>query len=192
MRRKIGEGRSPSMAESKIDQYGLSDKVIELRSTLSLEKTAEIINTKHLPCGAEYINAMTILRWERANGATPDGDRSPSIGDALNPWAEMVTLKNRSEKNIQRLNKIIEELRQDEERLSEVASISNAYVSAMKQHQTVINDIAKYQKEMMRTENIKKVITLMMKILQQYPEVWNEFLLELQRNKEEYELMNML
>lgn len=181
------------MSNSKIEQLGLSEKVLELRQNLSLEKTAEVINTKYLPDGAEPINAMTILRWERANNAVPEVQgQAPVAMQQVNAWAEMVTLKNRSEKNIQRLNKLIEELRHDQERLSDLASISNAYVSAMKQHQSITNDIAKFQREMVKVENVKRVVGLMMKILQQYPEVWNEFLLELRKHEEEYQLMNML
>lgn len=177
------------MAEHRIEKLGLTDKVIELRQNLSLERAAEIINTKYLPVGEAPINAMTISRWEKAANAVPEGQASAS---ALNPWAELIALKNRSEKNIQRLNKVIEELRQDEERLSEVATISNAYVTAMKQHQSIVNDIAKIQQQLTKVENVKRVVGLMMKILQQYPEVWNEFLTEIRQHEEEYQLMNML
>ena len=184
------------MADSKIDIFGLADKVLELRNpngrNLSLEKTAEEINAQYLPIGAEAINAMTVQRWEKSNGITYNGnERVSSNGMPINAWAELVALKNRSEKNIQRLNKLIDELRGDQERLSEVASISNAYVSAMKQHQAITNDIAKYQREMLKLENVKRVVNMMMTILQKYPDVWQEFLTELKKH-DEYEMMNAL
>lgn len=175
---------------SKIDQYGLAEIVLELRENLSLEKTVEIINKKYLPPGAEPINAMTILRWERRNNIVYDkfGNRMP--GCPINPWEEFTALHNRSEKHLQRLNKQIENAKA-QEKLSELAALANAYSTALKTHQAIIKDIHAMQERTLRTENVKKVVNLMLKILQKYPEVWSEYMSELKKHKE-YEIMTAL
>lgn len=182
-------------SKGKIDRYGLGSHIVRLRKNLSMQETADIINKKYLPDDAEPINRMTISRYERWLEHNDPDYRRPAVyaanSKALDPWLELRTLKARNQKHMQRLNGLIADLHR-EDKLSEVASISNAYLGAVKQHQAIINDITKYQERLTKVDNVRRVMATMMTILKQYPEVWNEFLTELKKHEEEYRLMSMM
>ena len=120
------------MAEpkSKIDKLGIGARVLELRKELTCEEVADIVNAKFLPAGEEPLNKMTVSRYCIAHGMT-DMERN-DISKAVSrfsPLDEAVKLRDRVLARIRRTEMLLDEIKDDEEKLSELASINNAYIN---------------------------------------------------------------
>lgn len=175
--------------ESKIETYGLTDTVRELRLVCGFTQAqaAEVINEKYLPEGAEPITTMTVSRWEKENGISVDTRSSLRGIQRLNSLDAAYKVKNRVEKHVQKLSGIIDELRHNEEKLSELASISNAYMGALKQLDAINLTISKIQAEALKTEKVKVLLTTLTAVLDKYPAVKAEFLMKI-KSEDEYGL----
>lgn len=183
---------NPIAARSKLDKLGIGAKVLELRKSLTCEEVADIVNSQYLPAGVEPLNKMTISRYCVARGLT-DMDRNDITKGVtrFNALAEAVAVKNRIVKHINKLSKLMDEIKDDEEKLSELASISNAYMNAMKQLQSLNESVSKIQAEQLRVEKIRIAITLLLKTLDKYPAVKAEFFSSLREN-DEYDIIRSL
>lgn len=160
-------------SKSKIDEFNLGKKVLELRkSNLTCEEVADEINRLYLPAGVEPISKMTVSRYCNAHGLTDMSRSDISYGvtrfDALK---EAWGVRNRLVKHTNKLGKIVDELKQDEEKLSELASISNAYLNSCKLQQELNEKVSKIQKEQLGLEKVRQILSTMLEVLVKYPQV---------------------
>ena len=157
---------------SKIDQMGLGARVLSLRKTLTCEEVADVINKQHLPAGVEPINKMTVSRYCSAHGMTDmernDITKGVTRFDAL---AEAWQVRNRLVRHTNKLGKILEELKEDEEKLSEIGSISNAYLNSCKFLNDLNVSVSKIQKEQLGVDKVRKVLGVVIDTLNKYPAV---------------------
>lgn len=157
---------------SKIDQMGLGARVLSLRKTLTCEEVADVINKQHLPAGVEPINKMTVSRYCTAHGLTDmernDITKGVTRFDAL---AEAWQVRNRLVRHTNKLGKILEELKEDEEKLSEIGSISNAYLNSCKFLNDLNVSVSKIQKEQLGVDKVRKVLGVVIDTLNKYPAV---------------------
>lgn len=164
--------KEKSAGKSKIDEYGLGNRVITLRKTLTCEEIADEINRLYLPAGAEPLNKMTISRYCIAHGLTDmernDITKGVTRFDSL---AESWSVRNRLVKHTNKLARIIDELKEDEEKLSELASISNAYLNSCKQLQELNVRVSQIQKEQLGLEKVRRILSVMLEVLVKYPQV---------------------
>lgn len=172
---------------SKIDKLGIGGKVLALRKDLTCEEIADEINARYLPAGAEPVNKMTISRYCAAHGM-PDmqyNNISKKVVrfDALEEaWA----VKNRLEKQCNKLEKFLERIREDEEKLSEYASINNAYGNCISRLNDLNESVSRIQKEQLGLAKVRQVLGIVLDILNKYPSVRAEIFEQL-RNSEVYE-----
>ena len=178
--------------QSKIDKMGLGPKVLALRQDLTCEEIADEINARYLPAGAEPVNKMTISRYCTAHGLTDmqrnDISKSVTRFDAL---SEAWKVRDRLLKHSNRLSKLIDELKEDEEKLSEVASISNAYLNSCKQLNDLNESVSRIQKEQLGLAKVRQVLAVVIGTLEKYPSVRAEIFEKL-RNSEVYETIRAI
>lgn len=177
------------MAKSKIDELGLGARVLTLRKDLTCEEVADIVNKKFLPAGVEPLNKMTVSRYCAAHGMTDmernDITKGVTRFDAL---AEAFSVRNRLIRHTNKLGKLLDELKEDEEKLSEISSISNAYLNSCKYLQELNVSVSKIQKEQLGIDNVRKVLRIVLEIVSKYPQVKAE-MFERFRESEVYDLI---
>ncbi len=161
-----------SKSRSKIDEYGLGARVLKMRDVLTCEEIADEVNRLYLPAGAEPLNKMTVSRYCAAHGKTDmernDISKSVTRFDVL---AESWAVRNRILRHTNKIGKILDELKSDEEKYSEISSISNAYNACLKFQQDLNVQISKIQKEQLGLEKVRKILTVMLDVLAKYPQV---------------------
>ncbi len=163
-------------SKSAIDQLGIGERVLMLRRNLTLEEVADRIN-KEVPEGTPRINEAMISRYCKQHGLEVD-NRSNRIDAArisYNSLAEAVSVKERVARHVRKLEKIVDKIKDDKEKLSEIASISNAYLHSCKVLQDVNMSISKIQKEHFGHEKVRKVLKALLAVLEEYPEVKIKF-----------------
>ncbi len=157
---------------TKIDQYGLGARVLSLRKTLTCEEVADVINKQHLPAGVEPINKMTVSRYCADHGMTDmernDITKGVTRFDAL---SEAWSVRNRLIRHTNKLAKILEDLKEDEEKLSEIGSISNAYLNSCKFLNDLNLSVSKIQKEQLGVDKVRKVLGVVIETLDKHPAV---------------------
>lgn len=177
---------------SKIDKMGLGAKVLALRQDLTCEEIADEINARYLPAGAEPVNKMTISRYCTSHGMTDmqrnDISKSLTRFDAL---SEAWKVRDRLLKHSNRLSKLIDELKEDEEKLSEISSISNAYLNSCKQLNDLNESVSRIQKEQLGLQKVRQVLGAVLQTLEKYPSVRAEIFEKL-RNSEVYETIRAI
>lgn len=175
---------------SKIDTYGIGQEIIRLREEmkLSLIKTVEIINAKHLPEGTEPINAMTVMRWEKRKEIEEATKSITGVSALVNTYDDMVQLRGRAERQLRWLSSQLKSAVLTEDKIA----YSNAYEKQMKRKQDITNDITKYQKELMKTENIKKVLEVIVTELQKEPDIYARIMARITEDRELFDLLRSL
>jgi len=183
----------PLDAYSKIDQWGAGKDVLALRQSMSCEEIATIINKKYRPPGEEPLNKITVKRYcEKHLTAVELANIDKGIELArFDVLGEALKLRKRLDKHSDKLQKVIDNLQADEEKLSELASISNAYIKSIEALQTLNERASKLQKEQLGVEKVRKALRLLMDVLNRYPEVKAEFYREL-RESEDYDLIRSI
>ena len=154
-----------------------------MRENLTCEEIADEINRNYLPAGVEPLNKMTISRYCTSHGMT-DMDRN-DISKSLTKFdslAESWSVRNRLVKHTNKLAKLIDELKEDEEKLSELASISNAYLNSCKQLQELNIKVSQIQKEQLGLEKVRRILSVMLEVLVKYPQVKSEIYKKFQEN----------
>ena len=176
----------------KIDNAGLGAKVLELRKSLTCEEVADIINAKFLPAGVEPLSMMAVSRYCVSHGMADmeRNDVSKKV-TRFDTMSEAMTTLKRIDKRIAKMETLMDEMKDDEEKLSEIASISNAYANLLKWRQSLIEQVSKIQKEQMSVDRIRKVMLVLIELLRKYPEVYSDFMIKL-RELDEYELIRSL
>lgn len=181
------------MAEgkSKIDQAGLGKKVLAMREDLTCSEIADIINTKYLPAGMEPINAMTIARYCVAHGITDRRNNVTKKVKSFNSLEESYKVRDRVYRHCDKLDQIMDECKDDEEKLSELASISNAKLNALKTLQALNESVSKIQAEQLRVENVRRAVQVIINVLREFPEAYAEVMKRL-REHQDYDLIRSL
>ena len=178
--------------QSKIDKLGLGGKVLALRKDLTCEEIADEINLRYLPVGAEPINKMTVSRYCIAHGLTDmdrnDISKSLTHFDAL---GEAWKVRDRLVKRTNKMEKFLDEIKEDEEKLSEFASINNAYLNCCKQLQDLNESVSKIQKEQLGLQKVRQGLGAVLSTLEKYPSVRSEIFEKL-RNSEVYETIRAI
>lgn len=157
---------------SKIDSWGLGAKVLTLRKELTCEEVADIVNSQYLPAGEEPITKTTVSRYCSARGVTDmdrhDITKSVTTFDAL---AEAVKVRNRLERRTNKMEKLLNEIKEDEEKLSELSSVNNAYLNCCKLLQDLNESVSRIQKEQLGVDKVRMVLKTFISTLDKYPEV---------------------
>lgn len=178
--------------QSKIDKLGLGAKVLALRQDLTCEEIADEINARWLPAGAEPVNKMTISRYCVSHGMTDmqrnDISKSVTNFDAL---SEACKVRDRLVRRTNKMEHFLEELKEDEEKLSEYASINNAYLNCLKQLNDLNESVSKIQKEQLGLHKVRQVLGVVITTLNKYPSVRAEIFEQL-RNSEVYETIRAI
>ncbi len=173
--------------QSKIDKMGLGAKILALRKDLTCEEIADEINARWLPAGAEPVNKMTVSRYCTSHGLTDmnrnDISKSLTRFDAL---GEAWKVRDRLVKRTNKMEKFLDEIREDEEKLSEYASINNAYLNCCKQLNDLNESVSRIQKEQLGLQKVRRVLGVVLDTLNKYPSVRAEIFEQL-RNSEVYE-----
>lgn len=177
------------MAESKIDKLGLGQRVLALRKDLTCEEIADEINKKYLPEGVEPLNKMTVSRYCANHGMAGIERNDISKGvTRFNALDEAWGVRNRLIRHTNKLRDILDNLKDDEEKLSEISSISNAYLNSCKYLQELNVSVSKIQKEQYGVEKVRKVLLIFLEVLNKYPDARAEAFERL-RNSDVYEII---
>lgn len=179
-------------SRSKIDKYDLGNKVLTLRKSLTCEEVADVINAQYLPAGVTPLNKMTVSRYCSDHGMTDmernDITKGVTRFDSL---AEAWSVRNRLVKHTNKLGKLLDELKEDEEKLSEISSISNAYLNSCKYLEDLNESVSKIQKEQLGLDQVRKVMGIVLTVIAKYPEVKNEIFEKL-RESDAYDIIRSI
>ena len=108
--------------------------------------------------------------------------------DAL---SEACKVRDRVVRHENRLVRVYENLKEDEEKLSELASISNALLNTYRMHQDLNERVSKLQKEQLGVDKVRKALRILVETLNKYPEVKADYFQRL-RDAEEYEIIQSI
>lgn len=181
-----------SALRSAIDQFGLGDKVLALRRNLTLQEVADRIN-KLTPEGAPNIGVSQISMYCQKHGVA---GRDKRLSKALtkqhfDSLKEAWSVRDRVLKHVRKLDGIVDQIKDNEERLTDIAAISNAYLNACKGLQDINKSISKIEKEHLGHEKVRIVLKTLLNTLDEYPDVKSRFL-EKMRESTAYETIKYI
>ena len=170
--------------QTKIDKMGIGAKVLAMRRDLTCEEIADEINSRYLPAGEEPVTKMTVSRYCTSHGMT-DMYRNhlTKAVEHFDALAEAKKVRNRLTKHTNKMELLLDELKEDEEKLSEIASISNAYLNSCKQLAELNRTVSQIQKEQLGLQKVRKVLGVVIAILDRYPEVKSQVFEELRKSE---------
>lgn len=163
---------------------GIGGKVLAMRRDLTCEEIADEINRRYLPAGEEPVTKMTVSRYCTAHGMT-DMQRN-NITKSVTHFDSLVEaqkVRNRLVKHTNKLSDLLDELKEDEEKLSEIASISNAYLNCCKQLSELNRTVSQIQREQLGLQKVRKVLSVVISLLEKYPEVKAQVFEELRKSE---------
>ena len=180
------------MGQNKIDALGLGGKVLALRKDLTCEEVADIVNSQYLPAGVEPLNKMTVSRYCIQHGMT-DMERRDITKSVthFNALEEAYSVRNRLVKRTNKMERLLDEIKEDEEKLSELSSVNNAYLNCCKMLQDLNESVSKIQKEQLGMDKVRKVLEVFISTLDKYPEVKADVFARL-RDSEVYDTIRAL
>lgn len=175
-----------------IDQLGLGERVLMLRRNLTLEEVADRIN-KLKPEGAPNIGISQISKYCEKHGVSGAQGKLVTMArrQNFNSLEEAWDVHNRVVRHSKKLERIVDELKDDEEKLSEIASISNAYLNACKCLLEVNKSVSRIEKEYLGHEKVRKVLKTLLEVLEEFPDVKTRFL-EKMRESTAYETIKYI
>lgn len=172
------------MATSKLDKWHIGDRVLAMREHLTCAEIADEVNMRYRPAGEPPVNRMTISRYCTSHGMYDKGRNDISVAAKhFDTLEEAEKVRKRLVKHANRIGEIWERIKDDEEKLSELSSISNAYMNALKQLQELNVSVSKIQKEQLGMEKVRKVLSVMLSVLDKYPEVKAQIFEELRQSE---------
>ena len=168
---EIGKNR-----RSAIDTLGLGEKVLQLRRNLTLEEVADRIN-KIKPEGTPNIGISQIAKYCEKHGVNPSRQSITKVVKSMhiNTLEDAVAVQTRVARHVRKLEHVVDKVKDDEEKLSEIASISNAYLNACKCLLDVNRTISKIEKEHLGHDKVRKVLKTLLEVLEEFPEVKTRF-----------------
>lgn len=164
-----------------IEQYGLGEKVLALRRNLTLKEVTERIN-KFVPEGAPRIGISQIHQYCVKHGETGSRQLSVAKLKKFDSFNDAVDVRDRILRHTRKLDSIIEQIKEDEERLSEISSVSNAYLNACKCLLEVNKAISRIEKEHLGHDKVRKVLKTLLEILDEFPDVKTRFMEKLRES----------
>lgn len=173
------------MAQSKLDKWGIGDRVLAMREHLTCAEIADEVNMRYRPAGEDPVNRMTISRYCNAHGITDRrrNDISAVPRDHFDTLEEAEKVRKRLVNHTNRIGELWEHIKGDEEKLSELASISNAYMNALKMQQELNISVSKIQREQLGLSKVRKVLSIILSTLDKHPEVRTEIFDELRKSE---------
>ena len=161
---------------SAIDTLGLGEKVLQLRRNLTLEEVADRIN-KIKPEGTPNIGISQIAKYCEKHGVNPSRQSITKVVKSMhiNTLEDAVAVQTRVARHVRKLEHVVDKVKDDEEKLSEIASISNAYLNACKCLLDVNRTISKIEKEHLGHDKVRKVLKTLLEVLEEFPEVKTRF-----------------
>ena len=161
--------------QSKIDKMGVGRKVLTMRKTLTCSEIADIVNERYLPAGEQPISMMAVSRYCTSHGMA-DMERNDISKDVthFDALGEAEKVRRRLVKHSNKLESMIDDLKEDEEKLSELSSISNAYLASLRQLEDLNESVSKIQKEQLGLTQVRKVLQAVLDTLNKYPQVRTE------------------
>ena len=181
------------MAINKLDKWHIGDRVLAMREHLTCAEIADEVNMRYRPAGEPPINRMTISRYCNSHGITDRrrNDIKTAANEHFDTLEEAEKVRKRLVTHTNRIGELWENIKGDEEKLSELASISNAYMNALKMQQELNISVSKIQKEQLGMAKVRKVISIILSTLDKHPEVRAEIFEEL-RKSEVYDTIRAL
>ncbi|MBR1581181.1 MAG: hypothetical protein IJ668_11930 [Selenomonadaceae bacterium] len=163
-----------------------------LRRNLTLEEVADRIN-KLKPEGAPNIGISQISKYCEKHGVSGAQGKLVTMArrQNFNSLEEAWDVHNRVVRHSKKLERIVDELKDDEEKLSEIASISNAYLNACKCLLEVNKSVSRIEKEYLGHEKVRKVLKTLLEVLEEFPDVKTRFL-EKMRESTAYETIKYI
>lgn len=181
---------------SKIDDYKFNEVVIRLRAEgKSYEYIAKTLNDLYLPQDEERISVMAVQRWckkyteaQNAKSLTKRTSKemiesavnnlpTREIDDEnINPYQELSYLVNDCDLQIEILKKRIS-LNQDTALTSKADQENmNLLANYIARKQSLLNDVAKCQKEMATYDEVQQILKIVVETLQKVsPEAYQDF-----------------
>lgn len=162
---------------SKIDDYGFGDKVLELRGKgKSYRLIADELNI-YVPLEDEPISEMAISRWLRANekknannlpmvteesNISTESRNGVDKAEDVNPYDEVIKLVNDCDLQIEMLKRRIEPIRRNRNKILDKYDLDNLEKlhKFIGQKQSLLNDVAKHQKEMTSFTEVKEMMKI--------------------------------
>ena len=159
-----------------IDKLGLGDKVLTLRRNLTLEEVTDRVN-RIKPKDAPKISISQVSKYCVTHGVCPGNQAVSRLVKSIpyNSLEEAIEVKERVVRHVKKLERVVDKVKDDKEKLSEIASISNAYLSSCKCLLDVNKAISNIEKEYYGHERVRKVLKALLDTLEIYPEVKTKF-----------------
>lgn len=166
------------MAINKLDKWHIGDRVLAMREHLTCAEIADEVNMRYRPAGEPPVNRMTISRYCNSHGITDRrrNDIKTAANEHFDTLEEAEKVRKRLVAHTNRIGELWENIKGDEEKLSELASISNAYMNALKMQQELNISVSKIQKEQLGMAKVRKVLSIILSTLDKHPEVRAEIL----------------
>lgn len=176
---------------SVIDQYNLGDEVRRLALKMTIKDIADEINLRYLPDNEPPLSLNSVYHYCKKHGIRGALPANVTIRQSFDSLSEAHAVRTKLVKHTKKLSKIIDAMKDDEEKLSEIATISNAYVKACDQLSKLNESVSRIQKEQLAIAKVRKVLTVLLDVLSKYPDVKVEFLEKL-REMELYDTIRYL
>lgn len=177
---------------SKVVEYHLEDTITKLfQEGMSINKITQIINEKYLPSQGDTISDQAIRKWVDINvrnrdlTTTKQNTNLPSFAQTqvtadedVNPYTETLQLIEVCDNQIMILNKILNDERNntDEKVIRSSNQTRELLATYVAKKQSLLSDVAKYQKDMSSFTNIKERMQLVYKVLRDVsPDAYDEF-----------------
>lgn len=195
---------------SKISDYQFEQQVRDLQQQgKSIRKIAEILN-KQIPTDDEPISEMAVSRWIRADKKqlpmikVKSDSSSADIADTLtstgvqasedvNPYEETIKLINDCDYQIEILKKRIEKealITVGDNKKNGNADPQGLLAQYISRKQSLLNDIASYQKDLSNYAKVKETLKIVYDVLKEVsPESYEQFKKEV---RDRQGLTNML
>lgn len=177
---------------SKVVEYHLEDTITKLfLEGKSINKITQILNEKYLPQQNDSISDQAVRKWvdinvrNNQNALVKQNTNLPSFAQTqvnpdedVNPYSETLRLIEDCDNQIMILNKILNEERNnvDEKVIRSSNQARELLATYITKKQSLLSDIAKYQKDMSSFTNVKERMQLVYKVMREVsPEAYEEF-----------------
>lgn len=136
----------------KVEKLGLTEEIYRLRQTLSLGKAVEQLNAIHPDIN---VNETDIYRWEQRYGIQY-AKNIVAVGVPLDTYQTVIDNYNTITTHVSRIeNEMIKA--QGDNNFPIPVDLLNSFSSAVEKKHKISLDMVKVEKDMMNTQNLKKI-----------------------------------
>lgn len=136
----------------KVEKLGLTEEIYRLRQTLSLGKAVEQLNAIHPDVN---VNETDIFRWEQRYGIQY-AKNIVAVGVPLDTYNTVIDNYNTITTHVARIENEMIKAKGDNNYPIPV-DLLNSFSSAVEKKHKISLDMVKVEKEMMNTQNLKKI-----------------------------------